>query len=98
MTIDVILINWNIAKNFGFQIIRIKFRRLILIFLKFDPIGKEIAPTTNRDSIQLEEEEMEKFDQWTEELSKEIFIRNDDEETKILSRLNELTDEDFEEE
>lgn len=41
---------------------------------------------------------MKDYDQWTEELSKEIFIRNDDEETKILSRLNELTDEDFEEE
>jgi hypothetical protein len=38
------------------------------------------------------------FDQWTEELSKEIFIRNDEDETKILSRLNEMTDEDFEEE
>lgn len=41
---------------------------------------------------------MKNFDQWTEELSKEIFIRNDEDEAKILSRLNEMTDEDFEEE
>jgi hypothetical protein len=38
------------------------------------------------------------FDQWTEELSKEIFVRNDEDEARILSRLNEMTDEDFEEE
>lgn len=41
---------------------------------------------------------MKNFDQWTEELSKEIFVRNDEDESKILSRLNEMTDEDFEEE
>jgi len=38
------------------------------------------------------------FDQWTEELSKEIYVRNDEDETGILSRLNEMTNEDFEEE
>jgi len=38
------------------------------------------------------------FDQWTEELSREIYVRSDDEETRILSKLNEMTDEDFEEE
>jgi hypothetical protein len=43
-------------------------------------------------------EELKNFDQWTEELSKEIFVRSDDEETRILSKLNEMTDEDFEEE
>lgn len=41
---------------------------------------------------------MKNFDQWTEELSKEIFVRNDEDESKILSRLNDMTDEDFEEE
>lgn len=41
---------------------------------------------------------MKDFDQWIEELSKEIFVRNDEDETKILSRLSEMTDEDFEEE
>ena len=41
---------------------------------------------------------MKNFDQWTEELSKEIFIRDDEDEVKVLSRLNEMTDEDFEEE
>ena len=41
---------------------------------------------------------MKNFDQWTEELSKEIFVRNDEDEARILSRLNDMTDEDFEEE
>lgn len=41
---------------------------------------------------------MKNFDQWAEELSKEIFVRNDEDEARILSRLNEMTDEDFEEE
>jgi len=43
-------------------------------------------------------EELKNFDQWAEELSKEIFVRSDDEETRVLSKLNEMTDEDFEEE
>ena len=41
---------------------------------------------------------MKNFDQWTEELSKEIFVRSDEDETRILSRLNEMIDEDGEEE
>jgi len=38
------------------------------------------------------------FDQWTEELSKDIYVRNDEDEERIFSSLNEMTDEDFEEE
>jgi hypothetical protein len=41
---------------------------------------------------------LKNFDQWMEELSREIFVRNDEDEAGILSRLNEMTDEDFEEE
>jgi hypothetical protein len=41
---------------------------------------------------------LKNFDQWTEELSGEMFVRSDEDEAKILSRLNEMTDEDFEEE
>ena len=41
---------------------------------------------------------MKNFDQWIEELSREMFVRSDEDEAKILSRLNEMTDEDFEEE
>ncbi len=41
---------------------------------------------------------MKSFDQWTEELSKEIFVRSGEDDTKILSRLNEMTDDDYEEE
>jgi hypothetical protein len=67
--------------------------------LKFNQIGKEIAlPTLLGLSILVGEEGVKNFDQWTEELSKEIFIRNDEDEAKILGRLNEMTDEDFEEE
>ncbi|MGZ3567930.1 MAG: hypothetical protein ACXU9W_03975 [Thermodesulfobacteriota bacterium] len=41
---------------------------------------------------------MKNFDQWTEELSKEIFVRTEDDQIRILSRLNEMADEDYEEE
>jgi hypothetical protein len=41
---------------------------------------------------------LKNFDQWTEELSGEIFVRNDEDEVRILSRFNEMTDEDFEDE
>ena len=41
---------------------------------------------------------MKNFDQWTEELSKEIFVRSDEEETGVLSRLNQIVDEDYDEE
>ncbi len=41
---------------------------------------------------------MKNFDQWTQELSKEIFIQPEADETRILNRLNEMTDEDYEEE
>lgn len=41
---------------------------------------------------------MKNFDQWTEELSKEMFIQTETDETRILSHLNEMADEDYEEE
>ncbi|MGZ3525780.1 MAG: hypothetical protein ACXU9L_13395 [Thermodesulfobacteriota bacterium] len=41
---------------------------------------------------------MKNFDQWTEELSKEIFVKTEDDQTRILSCLNEMADEDYEEE
>jgi hypothetical protein len=67
--------------------------------LKFNQIGKEIAlpPTLGLNTL-VGGEGVKDFDQWTEELSKEIFVRDDEDETKILSRLSEMTDEDFEEE
>ena len=67
--------------------------------LKFNQIGKEIAlPTPLGLNILVGGEGVKNFDQWIEELSKEIYVRNDEDETRILSRLNEMTDEDFEEE
>ncbi len=41
---------------------------------------------------------MKNFDQWTEELSKEIFVRTNEEQNKILSHVDEMADEDYEEE
>jgi len=38
------------------------------------------------------------FDQWAEELSKEIYVRNDEENMKILWKMNEIFDDDVEEE
>ena len=67
--------------------------------LKFNQIGKEIAlPTPLGLNILVGGEGVKDFDQWTEELSGEMFVRNDEDEARILSRLNEMTDEDFEEE
>jgi hypothetical protein len=67
--------------------------------LKFNQIGKEIAlPTPLGLNILVGGEGVKNFDQWIEELSKEIYVRKDEDETRILSRLNEMTDEDFEEE
>ena len=67
--------------------------------LKFNQIGKEIAlPTPLGLNILVGGEGVKNFDQWTEELSKEIFVRNDEDEARIFSSLNEMTDEDFEEE
>ena len=67
--------------------------------LKFNQIGKEIAlPTPLRLNILVGGEGVKNFDQWTEELSKDIYVRNDEDETRIFSSLNEMTDEDFEEE
>jgi hypothetical protein len=67
--------------------------------LKFNQIGKEIAlPTPLGLNILVGGEWVKNFDQWIEELSKEIYVRDDEDETKILSKLNEMTDEDFEEE
>ncbi len=41
---------------------------------------------------------MKNFEQWTEELSKEIFVRANENQSKILSHLDEMADEDYEEE
>jgi hypothetical protein len=42
---------------------------------------------------------LENFDQWMEELSKQIITRNDEQDTKTLWKANEnLVDDDFEEE
>jgi len=42
---------------------------------------------------------LKNFDQWTEELSKQIIIQSDEEDTKTFWKANEnLADDDFEEE
>jgi hypothetical protein len=67
--------------------------------VKFNLIGKGIALTTILGlNILVGGEGVKNFDQWTEELSKDIYVRNDEDEARIFSSLNEMTDEDFEEE
>jgi hypothetical protein len=41
---------------------------------------------------------LKNFDQWTEELSREIYVRNDEENMKIFWEVNEIFDDDVEEE
>jgi hypothetical protein len=67
--------------------------------LKFNQIGKEIAlPTPLGLNILVGGEGVKNFDQWTEELSKEIYVRNDEDNMKILWKMNEIFDDDVEEE
>lgn len=41
---------------------------------------------------------MKNFDQWTEELSREIYAQNDEEKMKIFWKVNEILDDEAEEE
>jgi len=61
-------------------------------------LAKKLLIQIFANSIRLEGGGMKNFDQWTEELSKEIFIQTEEDQTRILSRLNEMADEDYEEE
>jgi hypothetical protein len=63
-------------------------------------LARELLPKLYPESIRGREREMLKnFDQWTEELSKQVVIRSDEEEMKTLWKANEnLADDDFEEE
>ena len=59
-------------------------------------MAKKLLIQIFTDSIGLEEGGMKNFDQWTEELSKEIFVPTEDDQTRIISRLHEMADEDYE--
>ena len=41
---------------------------------------------------------MKNFEQWAQDLSKQIFVRNEEEDMKIFWKMNEAFDDDFEEE
>jgi len=41
---------------------------------------------------------LKNFDQWAEELSKQIFVRTEEEDEKIYWKMEECFDDDFEEE
>lgn len=41
---------------------------------------------------------MKTYDQWAEALSKEIFVRRDEKDTKIFWNMSDVFDEEFEEE
>jgi hypothetical protein len=68
--------------------------------LKFNSIGKGIAAKTlSRINTAGGGKGLKNFDQWTEELSKQIVIRSDEEGMKALGKANEIfVDDDFEEE
>jgi hypothetical protein len=46
----------------------------------------------------VEEEKVKNFDQWAEQLSKQILIRTEEEEMKIFWKIDEAFADDFEEE
>jgi len=68
--------------------------------LKFGSIGKGIAAKTLSGINTVGSGKgLRNFDQWTEELSKQIVIRSDEQDTKTLWKANEnLVDDDFKEE
>jgi hypothetical protein len=68
--------------------------------LKFNAIGKGIAANTSLGINTVGSgKTMRNFDQWTEELSKQIVDQSDEEERKALGKANEIfVDDDFEEE
>jgi len=41
---------------------------------------------------------LKNFEQWAQDLSKQIFVRNEEEDRKIFWKMNEALDDDFEEE
>ena len=43
-------------------------------------------------------ETLKNFEQWAQDLSKQIFVRNEEEDIKIFWKMNEAFDDDFEEE
>ncbi len=67
---------------------------------KLNSLGKGIAAKTQSGiSTVGSGKGLKNFDQWTEELSKQIVIRSDDQDMKTLWKANEtLVDDDFEEE
>ena len=68
--------------------------------LKFGSIGKGIAAKTQSGINTVGSgKDLRNFDQWTEELSKQIVVQSDEEDRKTLSKANEMfNDDDFEEE
>jgi len=67
---------------------------------KLNSLGKGIAAKTQSGiSTVGSGKSLKNFDQWTEELSKQIVIRSDEEDMKALGKANEIfVDDDFEEE
>ena len=100
MTIDVILIKKNYKQKPGplskFLYIPISYSHL----LKINPIGKEIAPTNNWGlNTTGGGKNVKNFDQWTEELSKQVCLQIDEDNMKVLYKAKEIyVEDDFEEE
>jgi hypothetical protein len=83
----------------NFRIIHHKFQYVIYTSSSSKSIGKEVAfITVRRFTTVGRGEALKNFDQWVEELSKQIFIQNDKEDMKIVWKMNEAFDDDLEEE
>jgi hypothetical protein len=100
VTIDVILIKTNHKQtsepSSKFVYIPISYSQSI----KCNSIGKEIAPTNNWGlNTTGGGEKMKNFDQWTEELLKQVFVQTDEDNVKVLYKAKEIyVEDDFEEE
>jgi hypothetical protein len=100
VTIDVILIKTNLKQNSEpsskFLYIPISYSR----YIKCNPVGKEIAATNNWGlNTTGGGEKVKDFDQWTEELSKQVFAQTDEDNMNIFYKPKEIyVEDDFEEE
>ena len=99
VTIDVILIIANDKRKLEplnkFLYIPTSYSHL----LKINSIGKEIAPTNNWGfNTTGGGEKVKNFDQWTEDLSKQVCLQMDEDNMKVLYKAQEIYVEDDSEE
>jgi hypothetical protein len=82
------------------QIICYEFGKLSSLPFKFDVLGKGIAAKISSGINAVGGAKfLKNFDQWTEELSRQIVVQSDEQDMKAIGKANEIyNDDDFEEE